>query len=99
MVNVMNIWDALELHKEISPYMDKPDKDVSVLTFARGIIDRMQINPMAYLRCVEIISKKPREEILQMKPMDIFEIFLTGLLDNHVFDLMNFGRQVGLKYG
>jgi hypothetical protein len=90
MTRILNIQQALELHGVIQPYLSDIPKDNPVV-FIRTLVGKMlEVDPLSYIYCVEMLADKPRDDILKMKSSEILTEFVDGMVRNRIFDLLDF---------
>jgi len=98
-IKPLGLEDALRLYGEIFPFIEVDDeKDFSLSSIQKIITNMRDRDPFAYINCVEIMSGKTQDEIIHSKVVDIFDLFLNGLVANHIPDLFLFCSGLRFRY-
>ena len=86
------------LYELLKPHLpEMGGEEQEFLDFIGDIVESMRdTNPLAYVECVELLSGLDVSEIYKKSSLEILELLLIGLADNHVFNLVKFGQSLGL---
>lgn len=94
---MLGLADGLKLDKLLSAYLPEGGIPEDITSYAHRLIE--QLSPHEYLDAVLLMSGESQEEILKKDSKDVLEIFLTGLVTNRVWELREFCKGLGVKYG
>ena len=94
----MNLHKSLELYKILEPHLPE-DLELEPFDFVSIIIENIKesSNHKDYITAIELVSEKPKKELLSLEIMDLFEIFTSGMIDIQIIDLTKFCRDIGLS--
>ncbi len=93
---MLSIEKALELHTLLKPHLPE-NKELEFLSFVGEIIESMKVNdPAAYVYCMQLVSGSELDEFEKMNSTEAFGIFLEGLLENNMLELVTFCEFLGL---
>ncbi len=100
MANPPNLNDALHLYELIGKYVPlykKGEKDS--LKFIRTIVDNIQENKDydAYLKTIELMTGTTFNVLQSSSSDEILDLFIRGLVEWRIIELVEFFREVGYQ--
>jgi len=97
---MLSISDALRLVELVGHHID--DKyDVDLFQFTGKILNSMeQAGEMKnYVLAIELMTGMEQQDVLKMTSIEAITTFIKGLVDNDIFSLKKFYKQIGGKHG
>jgi len=94
----MNLKRSLELYKILEPHLPE-DLELEPFDFISIIVHNIKESERYsdYINALEFISGKPRNHLLVMETMELFELFAEGLSEIQIIYLTSFCRDIGLS--
>lgn len=95
----LNLPEALELYEIIGKHIPE-ETDDEILDFVGKIVSNIRISGehRDYVKAVSILTGQSIDELLQVPPENILELFIEGLSDNKIIYLKEFSESIGLGY-
>jgi len=96
-VKPLNLEKALELYTIIGKYLpENVDEYSEPLDFVGTIIDNIKEsgNHRDYIDSVVLMTGDDEQEILQLEPVEVLNIFTQGLMDNQIVSLKKFCESI-----
>ena len=93
----LNLEKALQLYTIIGKHLPKKfDKNLDVLDFVGTIVNNIKEsgNHRDYLDSVLILTGQDEQEILQLEPVEVLNMFTECLMDNQIISLKKFCESI-----
>lgn len=93
----LNLHDALKLYDLVGHHLPDIDPTENVIGFIGTIIDAIVDagEHRNYVDALVLLTGKPMDEVLQMKPLDALAEFSDGLAMNNILLLKRFAMELG----
>jgi hypothetical protein len=94
-IRPLPLHDALRLASTLSRYVDvkKLNPEQNALDFVDEIVQ--QIEAQDFVLCVKMMTKKTEYDLEKMDGLDVLALFMQGLRENRVIDLLEFYNSLG----
>ena len=96
-MNPLNLEKALQLYTIIGKHLpEKFDENLDVLDFVGTIVNNIKEsgNHRDYLDSVLILTEQNEQDVLQLDPVEVLNIFTQGLMDNQIESLKQFCESI-----
>ena len=93
----LNLEKALQLYTIIGKHLPKKfDKNLDVLDFVGTIVGSIKKsgNHRDYIDSVVLMTGDDEQDILQLDPVEVLNIFTQGLMDNQIESLKRFCESI-----
>lgn len=101
MANQTNLNNALRLYEILGKYVPAPkDIDEDYLKFIDKIVTNIQEHEdhQAYLDAIEIMSGATSNTLLASTPEQVLDLFMHGLIEWRIIELVQFFRDIGYQH-
>lgn len=95
---MITFHEALDLYLLIKPFLPET-QDLAPIDFIDKVVENIQQanKPEVYLNIVSILQHTDIETILEFTPDETLQYCLQGLINNKIYELINFfGKDLGL---
>lgn len=94
----LNLKDAFYLFRKMKPYLPDIVENLSPIDFIQEIVENCihADKHLDYLQIVSSVSGISVPVLLEGTPEEILEICLQGFIDNHISELVQFCRLMGM---
>lgn len=94
---MLSLNEAAQLYVAMKPFLPL-DRKAPPLDFMQQMVDNLiqSGSDDDYLTIISILEQVSPETVAEMLPAEIIPIFMRGMVDNKVYDLIDFFERLGL---
>ena len=97
-METLTIPEAFKVYLLMKPYLPEKVYEITAIDFIRQLVDNIigAGKPKIYLDIVSMLTGIEIENLIQNTPEDVLDAFTDELLKQHISELIDFCRKIGL---
>lgn len=94
---MIDLRSAVKVYEVLAPYLPTVMEEDTVTEYAHKLLQNMKEKPSDVVKLLELMTGYTSDELLNMIPSDLYEMFVREIVENKILQLQDFME--GFGYG